>query len=128
MALILMIEDNSDNRFIFRAILEHHGHVVVEAGDGQTGVAAARRHLPDLILLDIGMPIMDGWEAVRRLKADPLTSATPVIAVTAHALRSDEERAREVGFDEFVRKPVEPKRVAEVVAEVLSRFGHRPPE
>lgn len=115
MALVLLVEDNLDNRFIYCTILEHRGHVVHEAGDGVDGVRLARELRPDVILLDIAMPNMNGWEAVQILKADPATGAIPVIALTAHAMTEDEDRARELGFDLFIRKPVEPQLVVEAV-------------
>lgn len=115
MAVVLLVEDNFDNRFIYRTILEHRGHTVHEAEDGFRGVQLAQRLQPDVILLDIAMPVMNGWEAIQQLKRDPLTQGIPVIALTAHAFQQDEERARELGFDQFIRKPVEPIDVARAV-------------
>ena len=112
---VLLVEDNEDNRVIYRMILEHHGYAVVEAHDGQSGLELARSLRPDLILMDISLPVLDGWEATRQLKEDSQTSSIPVIALTAHALRTDEAKATEIGFDAFVRKPAEPKLVLEIV-------------
>src|SRR5688500_421402 len=112
---VLLVEDNEDNRVIYRMILEHHGYVVIEAHDGQSGLEMARSLRPDVILMDISLPVLDGWEATRQLKADHATASIPVIALTAHALRTDEAKATEIGFDAFVRKPAEPKLVLEIV-------------
>jgi two-component system cell cycle response regulator DivK len=112
---VLLVEDNEDNRIIYRMILEHHGYFVIEAHDGQAGIDLARTGEPDLILMDISLPVMDGWEATRLLKADLATSNIPIVALTAHALRSDEAKAAEIGFDAFIRKPAEPKLVLEIV-------------
>src|SRR5690554_2403128 len=96
-ALVLMVEDNIDNRGIYRTILEHSGIAVIEAEDGETGVRMATEQLPDLILMDVSLPIIDGWQATRMLKEDPRTSRIPVIALTAHALTTDRQRAIEAG-------------------------------
>lgn len=116
MPRILLVEDNPDSRTIFRTYLEHVGHEVLEALDGEEAVRRARGESPDVILMDISLPRIDGWEATRRLKADPLTAAIPVIALTVYALRMDRERARDAGFDAYLAKPVEPRRVAEEIA------------
>jgi len=115
MATILLVEDNSDNRTIYQTVLNHYGYEVLEARDGEEGVRLAREAIPDLILMDISIPKIDGWEATRILKADPATATIPIIALTAHALRTDEEKAQEVGFDGYLAKPVEPRRVVEEV-------------
>jgi two-component system, cell cycle response regulator DivK len=116
---VLLVEDNEDNRIIYRMILEHHGYEVIEAHDGQAGIDMARSSGPDLILMDISLPVMDGWEATRVLKAEPPTSTIPIVALTAHALRSDEAKATELGFDAFIRKPAEPKLVLEIVQQFV---------
>lgn len=115
MATILLVEDNADNRDIYRTVLEHFGYDVIEAHDGEMGIRLARERGPDLILMDISIPKIDGWEATRILKADPETAGIPVIALTAHALTSDRERAKEIGCDGYLAKPVEPRRVLEEV-------------
>ena len=112
---ILLVEDNEDNRTIYRLLLEHHGYRVVEATDGEEGVRRAREERPALVLMDISLPVLDGWEATRILKADPATASIPVIALTAHALPADRARALEVGCDGYLAKPVEPRRVVEEV-------------
>lgn len=120
-AVILLVEDNHDNRVIYRTILEHTGYTVLEAGDGEVGLRTAREARPDLVLLDISIPLMDGWEVARALKADPGTAEIPIIALTAHAMNADRERAAEVGCDGYLAKPVEPRRVVEEVARLLTR-------
>jgi CheY-like chemotaxis protein len=119
-ALILLIEDHEDNRNIYRTILEHFGFRVLLASDGREGVSLAREGQPDLILMDISIPHIDGWEATKILKADPATSDVPIIALTAHALATDRAKAEEVGCDGYLAKPCEPRRV---VAEVERFIG-----
>lgn len=115
MATILLVEDNLDNRTIYRVLLEHFGYQVHEAHNGQEALDQARTVLPDLILMDISIPLIDGYEATRILKGDPATRAIPIIALTAHALKTDQERVEATGFDGYLAKPVEPKRVVEEV-------------
>lgn len=117
---VLLVEDNEDNRFIYSTILERRGFRVLEARTGEQGVEMAREHRPDLVLMDISLPVMDGLEATRRLKQDPATSEIPVIAVTAHAMAEDRERAREAGCNGYLVKPIEPSRV---LAEVERLIG-----
>ncbi|MEP6731328.1 MAG: response regulator [bacterium] len=112
---VLLVEDNEDNRIIYSTVLRHVGYNVIEAEDGVQAVALARSARPDVILMDISIPLMDGWEATRILRRDPATSAIPIIALTAHALADDRERAVQVGFSAYLAKPVEPRAV---VAEV----------
>ena len=107
MAKILLVEDNEMNRDMLSRRLERRGHTVVIAIDGQDGINQARQVMPDLILMDMSLPVVDGWEATRRIKADPETQSIPVIALTAHAMASDEEKAREAGCDDFDTKPIE---------------------
>jgi two-component system cell cycle response regulator DivK len=113
---ILLVEDNDDNMTVYRTILQHVGFDVLEARDGESGISEARTGRPDLILMDISIPKIDGFEATRILKADPATRAIPIIALTAHALEEDRRRARLSGCDGFLAKPIEPRRV---VSEVL---------
>ena len=119
--LILLVEDNADNRDIYTTILRHHGYQVVEATDGETGVRLARELIPAVILMDVTMPGMDGWEATRLIKADPATAAIPVVALTAHAMAEDRRRATEAGCDAYLSKPVEPSRVVEEVRRQVER-------
>ncbi|HEX2205226.1 MAG TPA: response regulator [Longimicrobium sp.] len=119
--LILLVEDNADNRDIYTTILRHHGYQVAEAVDGETGVRLARELQPAVILMDVTMPGMDGWEATRLIKAEPSTAAIPVVALTAHAMAEDRARAVEAGCDAYLSKPVEPSRVVQEVERQLAR-------
>jgi two-component system cell cycle response regulator DivK len=103
---ILLVEDNEMNRDMLSRRLERKEFVVEIAVDGQAGVNMAATHEPDLILMDLSLPVMDGWEAIRTLKADPTTANIPVIALTAHAMSGDEAKAREAGCDDYDTKPV----------------------
>lgn len=116
---ILLVEDNEDNVTVYRAILEHSGFRVLEARDGPEGIRAARDELPDLVLMDISIPLVDGWEATRVLKADPATARIPVVALTAHAFESDRARALEAGCDGYLVKPIEPRQVVAEVRRLL---------
>ena len=107
MARILYVEDNDDNVYMLKNRLERRGHAVLVARDGRAGVEAARAELPDLILLDLGLPVIDGWEAARLLKADERTRAIPVIALSAHAMAGDRAHALEAGCDDYDTKPVD---------------------
>ncbi|MBV9879445.1 MAG: response regulator [Gemmatirosa sp.] len=117
---VLLVEDNEDNRIVYSTILRHFGYSVTEALNGEEGIAKAKSEKPDLILMDISIPIIDGWEATQVLKHDPETSMIPIIALTAHALASDREKAMEVGCDGYLAKPCEPRAV---VAEVQRFLG-----
>lgn len=112
---VLLVEDNEDNRIVYRTILEHVGYNVIEAHDGEEGVTRARGALPDLILMDVSIPKIDGWQATREIKANALTSGIPVIALTAHALDEDRQKATLAGCDGYLAKPIEPRRVVEEV-------------
>ncbi len=107
MPTLLLIEDHELNRDMLSRRLEKRGYTVVLAEDADLGLRLVRERLPDLILMDMSLPGLDGWEASRRLKADPATAALPIIALTAHALAEDRERALEAGCNEFEPKPVE---------------------
>lgn len=116
-ARILVIEDTEDNRQIMRDLLTSAGFEVLEAEDGLAGVTAARQHKPDVILMDIQLPEIDGYEAARRIKAIPELAKIPIIAVTSYALSGDEERTRQAGCDGYVAKPFSPR---QLLAEVRS--------
>ncbi|MDB5095984.1 MAG: chemotaxis protein CheY [Cyanobacteria bacterium RYN_339] len=105
--VLLLVEDNEDNRRLIRGIAEEVDATVIEADNGADGVRMARSASPDLILMDLSLPVMDGWEATARLKRDPLTQGIPVIAITAHAMDGDREKALAAGCDEFVTKPIQ---------------------
>jgi CheY-like chemotaxis protein len=107
MAKILLVEDNQMNWDMLSRRLRRLGHVVVIATDGRAGVDAALAEAPDLILMDMSLPEIDGWEATRRLKANRTSAAIPIIALTAHAMSSDKQRAMEAGCDEFETKPID---------------------
>ena len=107
MPKILLVEDNEMNRDMLSRRLERRGYQVVIATDGQEGVARAVEEKPDLILMDMSLPVKDGWTATREIKADARLAATPVIALTAHAMSGDRERAMEAGCDDYDTKPVE---------------------
>ena len=121
---ILLVEDNPDNHEIFRTILEHFGFEVHHAWTAEEGLEMVSRVLPRVILMDIGLPGMDGVSATRILKSNPVTAGIPVLAITAHALTEDRERALEAGFDAYLTKPIEPK---EVVAAVMRWTGPAQP-
>ncbi|MBI2207845.1 MAG: response regulator [Candidatus Rokubacteria bacterium] len=104
---ILYVEDNDDNVYVLKSRLTRAGHTVVIAVDGEAGIAAARRERPDLILMDLSLPGVDGWEATRRLKTDPGTKSIPVIALSAHAMAGDREKALAAGCDDYDTKPVD---------------------
>lgn len=117
MAKILLVEDNEMNRDMLSRRLERRGHEVLCAVDGAEGVATAQREAPALILMDMSLPVLDGWEATRQLKADPATSAIPIIALTAHAMSDDREHALSAGCNDYDTKPVEfPRLVAKIDA------------
>jgi CheY-like chemotaxis protein len=120
MSKILLVEDNEMNRDMLSRRLERKGFEVVIAVDGQAGVDMASSTNPDIILMDLSLPVMDGWEATRRLKADPATQRIPVIALTAHAMSGDEVKAREAGCDDYDTKPVNLNRLLEKIGSLLS--------
>ena len=119
MTRILVVEDTPDNRQILRDLLTSAGYEVIEAFNGAEGVAAAIEHLPDLILMDIQLPVLDGYEATRRIKAHAATAKIPIIAVTSYALSGDEAKAREAGCDGYVAKPFSPRQLLAKVREFL---------
>ena len=120
-ATILLVEDNEDNQIIYSTILEHVGFRVLTAMDGQRAIDTARQEHPDLIVMDVSIPIIDGWEATRILKQDEATRMIPILALTAHALPSDREKAFEVGCDDYLAKPVEPRSVVEAIERLLAK-------
>ena len=121
MPKILLVEDNEMNRDMLSRRLVRSGYEVALAVDGAQGVAMAASEAPDLVLMDMSLPVLDGWEATRRLKADPATRALPVIALTAHAMSGDEKKAREAGCDEFDTKPVEYMRLVAKIEGLLQK-------
>jgi CheY-like chemotaxis protein len=120
MPKILLVEDNEMNRDMLSRRLLRKGYQVVLALDGQSGLEMTQSEAPDLVLMDMSLPVLDGWEATRRLKADPATRHIPVIALTAHAMSSDREKALEAGCDDYDTKPVELPRLLTKIEALLS--------
>lgn len=120
---ILLVEDNEMNRDMLSRRLVRRGHEVLTAVDGAEAVATTLAAQPDVVLMDLGLPVTDGWEATRRIKADPRTAAIPVIALTAHAMTEDRERALAAGCDEFDTKPVDLERLSAKIAAVTGDSG-----
>ena len=121
MTKILVVEDQEDNRQILRDLLGSADYEIVEAENGQEALTAVVAHKPDLILMDIQLPIMDGYEATRRIKADPATKSIPIIVVTSYALSGDEGKAREAGCDAYVTKPYSPRQLLAKIREYLPK-------
>ena len=121
MARILLVEDNEMNRDMLAKRLQRRGYEVVVAVDGGEGLEMARSELPDLILMDMSLPVLDGWEATRRLKAAPETGGIPVIALTAHAMAGDQEKALAAGCDDYDVKPVELPNLLAKIEALLAR-------
>ena len=119
MAKILLVEDNEMNRDMLSRRLAKRGHEVVIAVDGKEGVTMASAEAPEIILLDMSLPVMDGWEAARILKADDTTRSIPIIALTAHAMAGDRERCLEAGCEDYDTKPIEFKRLLGKIDELL---------
>ena len=119
---ILVVEDNEQNRILMRQILTYHGYDVLEATDGLTGLEMARAHMPALILVDIQMPVMNGFMVIRELRNNPELRKIKVIAVTSFAMKGDREKALQAGFDEYVTKPIDTRKFPELVKQVLSRM------
>ena len=119
MAKILLVEDNEMNRDMLSRRLERKGYQIVIAVDGQEGIDKARSERPDLILMDMSLPVLNGWDATRQLKEDEHTKGIPIIALTAHAMAEDEQRAREAGCNDFDTKPIELPRLLEKIQQLL---------
>ena len=125
MATILYVEDNEDNLFMLVRRLRRRGFDVLSARDGEAGVEAALRELPDLILMDLVLPTLDGWSATKKLKAIPETSAIPVIAVSSHAMSGDREKALAAGCDDYHTKPIDFQRLIVTIEKHLSADRNR---
>jgi len=121
MARILVVEDSPDIRVLIRMLLEQAGHEVVTAADGREGVETARREKPDLVLMDLSLPVLSGWEAARQIKSEPATSSITVLAVTAHAMQGDKDRALAAGCDGFLSKPIDEETFEKEVASWLAQ-------
>jgi len=118
---ILYVEDNEDNIYVVKNRFTRAGFTILVATDGEQGVAMAATERPDLILMDLRLPVLDGWEATRRIKAQPETQHIPIIALTAHAMSGDREKALAAGCDDFDTKPVEMPRLLEKVRALLPK-------
>jgi two-component system, cell cycle response regulator DivK len=116
---ILVVEDQEDLRDVLRTLLVGSGYEMLEAADGEAGVAKAQSDRPDLILMDIQLPVLDGYEATRRIKTDPSLKATPIIAVSSFAMKGDEEKARAAGCDHYVTKPYSPLQLLRIIRSLL---------
>lgn len=116
---VLLVEDNEDNRIVYTTLLEHFGFRVVQAGDGETALVLAREEQPDIVIMDISIPGIDGWTATSRLKEDAATEGIPVVAVTAHAHPRHRERARELGCAGYLTKPCEPRRLLAEIRRII---------
>jgi two-component system, cell cycle response regulator DivK len=116
---ILVVEDQEDNRRILRDLLTSAGYEIIQAENGEEALAAAARERPDLILMDIQLPVLDGYEVTRRIKADPALRAIPIIAVTSYALSGDEGKARAAGCDAYVTKPYSPRALLAKIREYV---------
>ena len=127
MPKILVIEDNENNRVLLTRRLKARGHEVLTAEDAEQGLALAHAELSDLILMDIGLPGLDGWAATRRLKAHPATQGIPIIALTAHAMQGDREKAAEAGCDAYETKPIDFTRLFEKIDALLTPRQSPPP-
>jgi len=121
MAKILLVEDNEMNRDMLARRLQRRGYEVVIAVDGAQGVEMAKSEAPDLILMDMSLPVLDGWEATRRIKADDAMKAIPIIALTAHAMSGDREKAIEAGCDDYDTKPIELPRLLEKIESKIDK-------
>lgn len=127
MSRLLLVEDNDMNRDMLSRRLQRRGFEVLIAVDGEEGIQVARSERPDLILMDMSLPLLDGWETTRRLKASPSTSWIPVVALTAHAISGDREKALAAGCDEYDTKPVDIVRLLEKIQFLLHKNGEAQP-
>jgi len=128
MPKILLVEDNETNRDMLSRRLERRGFEMVLAVDGESGLAMATSHAPDLILMDMSLPVLDGWEVTRRLKSMPVTRQIPVIALTAHAMSSDRDKALEAGCDDYDTKPIELSRLLDKIQGLLAPSPESEPQ
>lgn len=118
---ILIVEDNNKNRELVKDILDLHGYKVLEAEDGVEGVAMVKEHVPDLVIMDIQMPVMDGITAAKIIKSDPATKGTTMIALTSFAMKGDRERFMDAGFDDYIAKPIDTRKLPELVKKYLAK-------
>jgi CheY-like chemotaxis protein len=123
MKKILVVEDNQDIREMAVRQLKRRGYEVVEAEDGEKGVQAAGRQIPDLVLMDLNLPALDGWQAIRRLRSDPKTKGIPIVAITAHTTSGDRDAGYEAGADAFVTKPIDFAKLLERIDSLIGKRG-----
>lgn len=126
MSTVLIVEDNAVNRELLRELLEARGHAVVEAGNGEEALHMIAEARPDILLLDIGMPVMDGFAAIRAIRDNPKLASMPVLAVTAYAMHGDRDRILAAGFDGYLSKPVNARSLSEELDRVLSNKHSQP--
>jgi two-component system cell cycle response regulator DivK len=125
-SVILIVEDDPKNMKLLRDLLQMGGYATLEASDGKQGVDMARAKMPDLVFMDIQMPVMDGFEAILILKTDPLTKGIPVVALTALAMQGDREKCMEAGFNDYITKPLDTRAFVMKVREYLEKQGQNP--
>jgi len=123
MARILLVEDNEMNRDMITRRLQRRGFEILHAENGEQGIAEAQRESPDLILMDMSLPVLDGWETTRRLKSSPGTQQIPIIGLSAHAMEGDREKALEAGCDDYDTKPIEIERLLGKIAALINKGG-----
>lgn len=116
---ILIVEDNESNRQLLHYVLEHRGHEVIEAKDGKEGIEKAGEYMPDLIFMDLQLPVLDGFTAIKMLKNSPKTEHIKIIAITAFAMKGDKEMIKETGADDYIAKPIDTRLMAEIVDKFL---------
>jgi CheY-like chemotaxis protein len=121
MTKVLYVEDNEDNVYVLKSRLTRKGYTVLVAADGAQGVLMAAAELPEIILMDLSLPVLDGWEATRRIKAEPKTRHIPIIALTAHAMTGDKEKALAAGCDDFDTKPIEIERLIGKITALIGK-------
>ncbi|MBF0456757.1 MAG: response regulator [Nitrospirae bacterium] len=118
---ILVIEENDDNRLLMKAVLSYYGYDIIEAADGEEGIRAAREALPALILMDVQLPVIDGFTAVKMLKKDPATQDIKTVAVTAYAMKGDRENILDAGFDGYISKPIDTRQLPGIVKDYINQ-------
>lgn len=116
---VLLVEDNEDNRIVYTTMLEHYGYRVLQAGDGVAALTKVNEDRPDIVVMDISIPEIDGWTVTARLREDPATRDIPVVAVTAHALPEHRDRAQDLGCEGYLTKPCEPRRLLQEIRRII---------
>lgn len=116
---ILVIEDNAENRRLITILLQHHGYDIIEAKNGAEGITKAQEHKPDLVLMDIQMPVMDGFDALKIIRSTPGIDDIKIMAVTSFAMKGDREKSLAAGFDEYVTKPIDTRQLPKVIRRLL---------